>query len=129
MSFGSANISKVGLFDSRVKFPKGLKTAPRPVKRYEIEVYTDDQPGITYLNERAVPLKKGTLIVAKPGMMRHSRLPFKCLSMHVKVTDQGLAALLDQLPDVCYVADLQPIIDKFHRIYPWTGRPSRRKAC
>lgn len=116
MRFGAMSITEIGIFDSRVKFPKGLHTRSRTVKRYELEIYTTDQPGCTYLNDRQVELKAGTVIVAKPEMVRHSRLPFRCLYMHIKTSDPGLCAVLQSLPDQCVVADVDALASQFRRM-------------
>ena len=63
-------IPQYGFFDSRIKFPKAIVTEPRTVIPYEIELYTEDQPGIGYINGTPVPLKKGTMICARPGDVR-----------------------------------------------------------
>ena len=41
----------------------------------------------------------GTVICAKPGHIRHSRLPFKCNYVHIETDDQSLISLLNQIPD------------------------------
>lgn len=109
-------ITQWGFFDSRMKFPKAIETEPRAVTVYEIELYTDDQPGISYLNGTPVALKKGTLICAKPGSLRHSKLHFKCLHMHLRTEDPLLTEALDKLPDSFSVTDLSPFTDIFHKL-------------
>lgn len=109
-------ITQWGFFDSRMKFPKAIETEPREVNVYEIELYTDDQPGISYLNGSSIALKKGTLICAKPGSLRHSKLHFKCLHMHLRTEDPLLTEALDKLPDSFSVTDLSPFTDIFHKL-------------
>lgn len=116
MVFPESEITQWGFFDSRVKFPKVIKTEPRQVHLYEIELYTEDQPGTSYINDQPIPLKKGTMICAKPGSMRYSKLHFKCLHLHIRTKDTLLSAFLDKLPDSFTVTDLSPFTDVLHKL-------------
>lgn len=109
-------ITQWGFFDSRIKFPKVIRTEPRTVTEYEIELYTDDQPGVGYLDGAVIALKKGTLICAKPGSARYSKLHFKCLHMHLRTADPLLTEALGKLPDSFTVTDLSPFTDIFHKL-------------
>ena len=115
MDFAAFSVSENGVFDSRVKFPRSMVTDPRPVEEYEIELYTEDQPGVSHIDGEHIPLKKGTLICAKPGMTRYSRLPFKCLYMHLQTADSQLQQMLNRLPTCCEVADVNGLSALFHR--------------
>jgi len=116
MIFYQLEIPQYGVFDSRVKFPKVFKTEYRQVPCYEIELYTENQAGIGYLNDQVIPLRKGTLICAKPGQWRRSMLHFKCLHIHIKTEDPFLTEALNRLPDHSSVVDLTPFTDIFHKI-------------
>lgn len=116
MVFPQIELTQWGFFDSRIKFPRVIMTQPRPVTEYEIELYTDAQPGISFINDTPVPLEKGTLICAKPGSVRHSKLHFKCLHIHINTEDALLTAALDKLPDHFTVTDLSPFTDIFHKL-------------
>ncbi len=116
MIFPEIEITQWGFFDSRIKFPRVIMTEPRTVSVYELELYTDDQPGTSYINGTAIPLEKGTMICAKPGDLRHSRLHFKCLHIHVRTKDTQLCQMLDKLPAHFTVADLSPFTDIFHKL-------------
>lgn len=116
MVFPELEITQWGFFDSRIKFPKVIMTEPRDVNVYEFELCTDTQPGIGYIDDTAVPLKKGTMICAKPGSRRHSRLHFKCLHIHVRTEDPALTEMLNKLPNTFTVTDLSPFTDIFHKL-------------
>ena len=66
---------------------------------YEIELISEDG-GTTHIDEAAYPIRAHHVIIGKPGQMRHTVLPFKCLYLHLLVEDAALAALLDAMPDV-----------------------------
>lgn len=116
MYFSALEIPQYGVFDSRVKFPKAFKTESRVVPCFEIELYTENQAGTAYLNDRAIPLRKGTLICAKPGHIRRSMLHFKCLHIHLKTEDPFLTNVLNRLPDHAMVSDLIPFTEVFQQI-------------
>lgn len=111
MSFISFKISEYGLFDSRAKFPEQQKTAERTVGSYEIELYTEDNSGCSYLNGKKTPLNKGRLICAKPGLKRYSTLPFKCFYIHLHTDDKALKALLNSLPDAMMLNNFEELTD------------------
>lgn len=116
MKLHEMEIVQYGVFDSRVKFPKTFRTPQRTVKDYELEIYTEDQTGICYLNGTSVPLKRGTVICAKPGQTRSSKLHFRCINLHLAVQDPEISAVLQQMPDHTQLTDLSELTDIFHRI-------------
>ena len=116
MNFGAMNLLEYGVFDSRVKFLKECKTQPRRLDSYEIELYTEDQPGVGYVDDKEILLRRGTLICAKPGMIRCSRLPFKCLYLHLQTQDAYLTQLLQGLPTSCLLMDTTPLIQMFRKL-------------
>ncbi|MBQ8359902.1 MAG: helix-turn-helix transcriptional regulator [Oscillospiraceae bacterium] len=116
MEFGEMGLSEYGVFDSRVKFPRGVVTEPRQVDCYEVELYTEDQSGCCYVEGTEVPLRKGTLICARPGMIRNSRLPFRCLYFHLHTQDPHLCTLLERLPMVCMLTDMSAAVSLFRRL-------------
>lgn len=116
MRLYDTELVQYGVFDSRVKFPKIIYTEERTVTCYEFELFTEDQTGICFIGDRSIPLKKGTLICAKPGQKRRSKLHFRCINMHLKITDPALTEILDQLPDTAPLLDTSEVISLFHRI-------------
>ena len=116
MKLHEMDIVQYGVFDSRVKFPKAFRTPSRKVVDYELEIYTEDQSGICYLDGISVPLKRGTVICAKPGQTRSSKLHFRCINFHLAVKDPDVSATLQKMPDFTVLADLSELTDLFHRI-------------
>lgn len=116
MKLHEMEIVQYGVFDSRVKFPRAFRTPLRTVVDYELEIYTEDQNGICYIDEAAIPLKRGTLICAKPGQKRCSKLHFRCINFHLAIQDPELQSTLNQLPDHAILADLSELTALFHRI-------------
>ena len=95
----SLSILKFGVFDSRVQFPRIQKTEPRTVNCYELELYLEDQHGVGHINGEPIRLQSGTMICAKPGQIRYSLLPIRCLYLHLRTQTPELIHLLEDLPD------------------------------
>lgn len=103
-------ILEFGVFDSNVKFPKMITTSERRVEWFELEFYAVDAPGKTYLNGQWYPLLHGTFICAKPGCIRKSLLPFKCYYIHLQTEDEALKALLQKLPELFTLLQVQEVV-------------------
>ena len=116
MEFSEMLVPLYGAVDSKIKFPRVIKTEPRPVEDFEIELYVEDQPGISYIDGRAIPLKKGTLLCAKPGQQRCSQLHFKCLYFHLSTREEQIVKMLRCLPDACVLSDFGPIEELFQKL-------------
>lgn len=116
MRLHEMDMVQYGVFDSRIKFPKIFRTTQRTVECYEIELFTEDQSGICYLNDQVIPLKKGTVICAKPGQKRSSKLHFRCINMHLRIHDPILTEVMDQLPDHAVLSEFEELTELFHKI-------------
>lgn len=116
MEFLGLNILEYGVFDSRAKFPKIIKTQTRNVEVFEVELFTEDNPGVCYIDEEEYSLKKGTLICAKPGQRRSSRLHFKCLYLHLSTEDPVVLQTLNELPSCSVRHDADRLTEMFQRL-------------
>ncbi len=97
-------IISLGMYDAALVHKNVDKTRPRRVRLYEVEAVLEDG-GTTHIGETSYPIRAGNIIVGKPGQMRHTELPFKCLYLHLLVEDERLCTLLDALPDVYTPSD------------------------
>jgi len=93
-------IIKAGIFDSRYAFghEDGFVTRERELSCYEIELYIENR-GKTFMDEKALEISKGWILVGKPGKKRHSELHFKCYYIHLEAGDGLIKQYLDELPD------------------------------
>lgn len=106
-------IVTLGAYDAALVHKNTEVTKNRRVHMYEIEMVLEDG-GVSYIGDgtspaRAYPVRAHSVICAKPGQIRHTQLPFKCLYIHLIVEDGELAALLDAMPDVYTPTDPQAI--------------------
>ncbi len=92
-------IIALGAYDASLVHKNVSETPPRRVWMYEIEVILEDG-GISYIDSSAHPVKAGNVIIGKPGQMRHTTLPFKCLYLHLMADDGELNPLLQSMPDI-----------------------------
>lgn len=92
-----------------------LKVSPkRAVTKYEIEFYLEDGKTTTTDN-RIFEIKKDHILIAKPGQIRHSELPFR--TAYVKFTAEGeIARCLEQIPEYFCSSHPQKIYDKIDEI-------------
>ena len=94
-----------GIFDSSLLRKKQVKSAPRTVASYELEIFLDDG-GVSFMNDESREVRRGMLICAKPGAVRRSDFPVKCA--YIRITAQsalreGLTDLLSSLPSYTYI--------------------------
>lgn len=105
-----------GIYDSRVENSRGQISPPRYVLRFELELFTEELDGITWLDGQPHPLKKGLFLCCKPGQMRRSRYPVRCCYLHLLTADPALLSLLHDLPDACLLSDPTPVQKAFERL-------------
>ncbi len=91
-------IVNLGLYDATLIHGDVISTKPRRTSIYEFEYITEDG-GVSYIGNRSFPIQKGSIICAKPGLLRHTDLPYKCLYIHAVIEDESLCALLHSVPD------------------------------
>ena len=116
MDCPSYQILSYGIFDSRVAYPKLTHSRNRRINRFELELITEDMTGISYIDDRAYPLKKGLFLCGKPGQRRHSQLPTRCYYVHLTTEDPQLTQLLERLPDACQLSDFTAMQQLFQAL-------------
>ena len=79
---------------------------------FELELPITDG-GISYINDTSRPISKNTVICAKPGQFRHTKLPFKCYFVHIIVKEGRLFDVLSALPDYIELSDREKILETF----------------
>ena len=97
MEFCEPKIYAAGLFDSRRRFPGVCETEERTVTHYEAELFADDG-GVAYIGDAAHDIRRGHILLAKPGDVRHSRLPFSARFLHFDPGHPAMEDMLRRLP-------------------------------
>lgn len=93
-----------GTFNSSIIFKNQQRTNDREVMCYEIELFFEDS-GVSHINGKAYPIRRGMLLCSKPGQIRFSDLPLKCRFIRVFTDglDPEIGNILKALPDVRYI--------------------------
>lgn len=100
MNAALPTISAAGIFDSHEKFhdpakyPDNSVSHLRTVIEYELELFLADG-GISHLNGRSHPIKKGDMLIARPGDRRQSTLHFSSYFVHFGIEDKEFQKIVD----------------------------------
>ena len=105
----------VGIFNAQVT-PKRSITENRMTSMFEIELPILEG-GTSYINGEHKRVSCDTVICAKPGQLRHTRLPFRCYYIHMIVNSGDLHGILQELPDFMEIADVPYVKGLFERVY------------
>ena len=82
-------IVAIGVYDSNLAVKNKVITKNRKTTMFEIEIPIE-KGGISYINSDKMQIEPNMIICAKPGQMRHTKLPFKCYYIHFIVTEGTL---------------------------------------
>ncbi len=105
-------IVSVGLYNAHAVFKNKAVSPNRKTTLFELELPIGDG-GISYIDETSHPVSENTVICAKPGQMRHTRLPFKCYYIHIIVTEGHLFDILSSLPNYVDLTNAEEIKEIF----------------
>ena len=91
------NIVGAGFFDSSVSFRCIHVSPKRMTANYEIEFFSDNS-GTSHISDVAYKIRRGMVIVAKPGCVRYSELPVHSHFVHLSTSSPELCRILDSMP-------------------------------
>ncbi len=106
------DVVAVGIYDAQIAHKNKTITHVRKTTMFEIELPLNNG-GISYINDTAYPITQNTVICAKPGQIRHTKLPFKCYYIHIIVNEGDLFDILSSLPDFFEASDVKDIKETF----------------
>lgn len=102
-----------GIFDSSLLYSQEIqRTKNRRVSLFEIELPMENA-GCSHINSCSYRVRKSTVLCAKPGQIRHSELPYRCLFVHFIVKDEHLEKIYRTLPDIIEISDY----DSYRQIF------------
>lgn len=87
-----------GSYDASLIYSNAVSTDLRRTSMYEFE-YITYNGGTSYIDEKSYSIQKGGIILAKPGQIRHTDLPYRCLYIHIVTDDETLHSQLDSVPN------------------------------
>lgn len=91
-------IVAIGTYNAQLAFKNRAISPNRKTTMFEIELPTE-AGGISYMDDTSHPITENVIICAKPGQLRHTRLPFKCWYIHMIVNEGRLCDILSSLPN------------------------------
>ena len=104
-----------GIFNSQIALSGKTITEYRTTTLFEIELPIE-KGGTTYINSAELPIETDTIICAKPGQRRRSKLPLKCYYIHMAVGNGMLYDSLIKLPDSIKISEYTPYYERFKKI-------------
>ena len=96
------SIINAGIFDAGIAFHGAEVTKKRKGSVFEIEIPIG-QGGVSYINNRAYPIRSDCIICAKPGQTRYTALPFKCYYLHMLPGSSRFSDYIMNTPDVFHI--------------------------
>lgn len=117
-------IISAGIFDSSLIYPAEQKrTKNRRVSVYEIELPLESH-GFSHMNEHRFAADTERILCAKPGQVRYTELPYKCLFIHFLAEDAYIKSICDRLPDQITLSERELYADCFNRLIAATLEPT-----
>lgn len=101
-------IVSIGMYNAQLAFKNRSISPNRKTTMFELELPME-AGGISYMDDTSHPITENVVICAKPGQLRHTRLPFKCWYIHMIVNDGQLYDTLSSLPNYMQTEDTDDI--------------------
>lgn len=98
MKLNLPEIVAIGIYNSQIAAKNKAITKNRKTTMFEIEIPIEEG-GVSYINSEEMPIRPNMIICAKPGQIRHTKLPFKCYYIHAIVKDGRLYDNLIDIPN------------------------------
>jgi len=91
-------IEVIGFYVSQKARPNVKISPKRKTTMFELEMAVEDG-GISHIDGESMPIQRGMLICARPGQMRHTHFPYRCLYVHMVLESGYLYDTLMELPN------------------------------
>ena len=108
-------IIAAGVYNTDIAVKNKTVTKSRRTTMFEIEIPIEDG-GISYIDSQERQIQTNTIICAKPGQLRHTKLPFKCYYIHMIITEGELFNALLHIPDFVRTDNKNKYYDLFRKI-------------
>ena len=105
-------IVAIGIYNAQIAIKNRTISKNRKTSMFELELPIGSG-GMSYINDESHPITENMVICAKPGQIRHTRLPFKCYYIHMIVNDGYLGDVLTNLPNYIDFLDTDQIKEIF----------------
>ncbi len=108
-------IVSIGIYNSNLAVKNRVITKNRKTTMFEIEIPLE-KGGISYINSDKMQINPDMIICAKPGQIRHTKLPFKCYYIHFILTDGKLYDNLMYVPNYIKTTKREKYYDIFKKM-------------
>ncbi len=108
-------IVAVGIYNSHIAVKNKTITKNRKTTMFEIEIPIGNG-GISYIDDEKTEIKPELVICAKPGQMRHTKLPFKCYYVHLIIKEGLLYQKLMAIPNYMQTEKREQYINLFKKM-------------
>ena len=99
-------IVSIGIYNASIAHKNKATTPSRKTTMFEMELPIGEG-GTSYINSAEYKISENVLIIAKPGQLRHTRLPFACYYIHAIIHEGILFDTLSSLPEYTALTDEQ----------------------
>lgn len=108
-------VIQAGVFYSPALGRAGEETPERTVPGYEIELPLE-KGGVSYIDDRNAAITPNTVICAKPGQVRHTKLPLKTYYVHLSACEGTLREVLSNMPSFVSITDPEGYWELFKKM-------------
>ena len=108
-------IVSAGIYNAQLSVKGRSITKNRKTVMFEIELPLENG-GVSTINSEDMPIRSDTVICAKPGQMRHTRLPFACYYVHLIINEGSLCETLMDMPNFIKIDNPERYRTLFERL-------------
>ena len=109
-------IIAIGIYNSNIAVKNKTVTNNRRTSMFEIEIPIENG-GTSYIDSDKIKLRPNMVICAKPGQIRHTKLPYKCYYIHFILNEEDLYSKLITLPNFLNTSKYQKYYEIFQKMY------------
>ncbi|MBQ8350494.1 MAG: helix-turn-helix transcriptional regulator [Clostridia bacterium] len=106
------DIVAVGIYNAQIALKNKQISPNRKTTMFEIELPIEDG-GTSYMDEDSHAISNNIVICAKPGQIRHTRLPFRCYYIHIILNEGQLFDILSAFPNYIELEESKEIKELF----------------
>ena len=115
-------IVSAGIYNSQIAVKDKAITKNRKVTMFEIEIPIEEG-GISYIDSEERHISPDIVICAKPGEIRHTKLPFKCYYIHMILNTGALYDILMDVPVFIETKNLEEYKKIFEGLNRYSNSP------
>lgn len=108
-------IVAVGIYNAQIAQKNRAVSENRKTTMFELELPLGEG-GVSYIDNTVHAITENLVISAKPGQIRHTRMPFKCYFIHMIVNEGLVFDMLSSFPNYIELTDTDEIKEMFGEI-------------